>query len=167
MKRPVKTALLLAAAIIVGLLAREFLLGVSVVSGDSMQDTLMTGDVVLVTRFDYIASEPERFDVVQLEMPGRDGLYLKRVIGLPGDTVEIIGGNVHINGQALFEPYATLSTDDFSRTLGADEYFLLGDNRPLSYDSREEEFGVASAECFRGRVRAVLWPIDRIDFNIE
>lgn len=112
-------------------------------------------------------STPECGDVVQVEVPGRDGLYLKRVIGLPGDSVEIIGGNVHVNGQALYEPYATLASDDFSITLGQDEYFLLGDNRPLSYDSREEEFGVVSADCFRGRVRAILWPVERIDFNID
>jgi len=166
-KRLIGTLALLAAAIAVGLLTREYLVAISGVAGDSMQSTLASGDTVLITRFDYLVSPPERGDVVQLEVPGRDGLYLKRVIGLPGDEVEIISGNVYINGQVLYEPYATLSQDDFCITLGADEYFVLGDNRPVSYDSREEEFGVISASCFRGRVRAIVWPIERIRFGIE
>lgn len=167
MKRFLKTLAFVIVAVVVGLLARKYLAGVSIVSGESMNDTLATGDAVLITRFDYLMSTPERGDVVQAEVPGRDGLYLKRVIGLPGDSVEIIGGNVHVNGQAFYEPYATLASDDFSITLGQDEYFLLGDNRPVSYDSREEEFGVVNAGCFRGRVRAILWPVERIDFNID
>ncbi len=167
MKRFFKGLIFLVLALSAGLLAREYLLGVSIVAGDSMKETLITGDVALMTRFDYIADTPGRGDVVQLEVPGRDGLYLKRVIGLPGETVEIIGGVVHINGQALDEPYAVFSDDDFKITLYADEYFVLGDNRPVSYDSREEEFGVISADCFRGRVRAVVWPPERISFDID
>lgn len=167
MKRLVKTILLVALGVALGLLVRKYALGVSTVAGDSMQPTLMTGDRVLITRLDYLIGAPERGDVAQLEVPGRDGEYLKRVVGLPGETVEIIGGVVHINGQALDEPYATLSDDDFRVQLGEDEYFVLGDNRPVSYDSREEDFGVISADCFRGKVRAIIWPFERIEFGIN
>lgn len=167
MKRLVKLVLLVALGVAVGLLVREYVAGVATVAGDSMQPTLMTGDRVLITRLDYIVGAPERGDIVQLEIPGRDGKYLKRVAGLPGETVEITGGVVHINGQALNEPYATLSDDDYRVQLGEDEYFVLGDNRPVSYDSREEDFGVISAGCFRGRVRAIIWPFERIEFGIN
>ena len=167
MKRLGKLILLVALGAAIGLLIREYVLGVSTVAGDSMQPTLMTGDRVLITRLDYIVGVPQRGDVVQLEIPGRDGEYLKRVVGLPGETVEIIGGVVHINGQALNETYATLSDDDFRIQLDEDEYFVLGDNRPVSYDSREEDFGVISAGCFRGRVRAIIWPPERIEFGIN
>ena len=167
MKRLGKLILLVALGAAIGLLIREYVLGVSAVAGDSMQPTLMTGDRVLITRLDYILGSPERGEVVQLEIPGRDGEYLKRVVGLPGETVEIIGGVVHINGQALNETYATLSDDDFRIQLDEDEYFVLGDNRPVSYDSREEDFGVISAGCFRGRVRAIIWPLERIEFGIN
>ena len=167
MKRLGKLILLVALGAAIGLLIREYVLGVSAVAGDSMQPTLMTGDRVLITRLDYIVGVPQRGDVVQLEIPGRDGEYLKRVVGLPGETVEIIGGVVHINGQALNETYATLSDDDFRIQLDEDEYFVLGDNRPVSYDSREEDFGVISASCFRGRVRAIIWPLERIEFGIN
>ena len=167
MKRLGKLILLVALGAAIGLLIREYVLGVSAVAGDSMQPTLMTGDRVLITRLDYIVGVPQRGDVVQLEIPGRDGEYLKRVVGLPGETVEIVGGVVHINGKALNETYATLSDDDFRIQLDEDEYFVLGDNRPVSYDSREEDFGVISASCFRGRVRAIIWPLERIEFGIN
>lgn len=167
MKRLARAVLLLALGVAFGLLIREYVLSVATVAGDSMQPTLATGDRVLITGLDYLIDAPKRGDVAQLEIPGRDGTYLKRVVGLPGETVEIIGGVVHINGQALNETYAALSDDDFRVELGEDEYFVLGDNRPVSYDSREEDFGVISADCFRGRVRAVIWPLERIRFGIE
>lgn len=150
-----------------GLFIRANVVGITAVTGSSMNDTLMQGDHVLVTKLDHITDTPERGDVVQLEIPGRDGAYLKRVVGLPGDTLELRSGSLYINGEAVYEPYATPSQDDFSIQLGNDEFFVLGDNRPVSYDSREEDFGVISAACFRGRVRAVLWPIDRIDFRLD
>lgn len=145
-----------------GFFLRENVLGLIKVAGDSMSPTLESGDVVLVTRYDYIGKAPERGDVVQAEIPGRDGAYLKRVIALPGETLEITGGVVHINGQALDEKYATAADDGISVTLGGDEYFLMGDNRPESYDSREEDFGAVRAGNFLGRVRAVVWPPSRI-----
>ena len=164
MKRFLAYLLIIVLGIAVGFLLRGWVVGVTCVLGQSMNDTLVNGDYALVTR---CGNAPQRGDIVQLELPERGGAYIKRVIGLPGDTVEIIGGNVHINGSALYENYATLSDDDYYIELGDDEYFVLGDNRPVSYDSREEDFGVVSASCFRGRVRAILWPVSRIDFSLE
>lgn len=167
MKRLAGALMVLLLGAVCGLLLRGNVISVTEVTGQSMEPTLSNGDHALVTMLDYAFSAPERGDVVQLEIPGRDGAYLKRVIGLPGDTVELINGSLHINGEAVYEPYATLSEDDFRIRLYADEYFVMGDNRPVSYDSREEDFGVVSADCFRGRVRAVLWPIDRFDIDID
>ena len=167
MKRLLTYALIIALALGFGVFIRSFVAGVSTVVGDSMYDTLTTGDRVLVWRLGYALHEPRRGDIAQIELEDRGGLYLKRVIGLPGETVEIISGVVHINGQALTEPYAALSDDNHYVELGADEYFVLGDNRPVSYDSREEDFGVVSADCFRGRVSAILWPAERISFDVE
>jgi signal peptidase I len=157
----------LAIAAGLGFFAREYLFTLTRVAGGSMDGTLQTGDVALVTKFDYRKEPPARFDVVQLALSGRDGQYLKRVIGLPGETVDIISGVVHINGTALHEPYARLSDDDYHIALGADEYFVLGDNRPESYDSREEDIGAVGADAFLGRVRAVVWPLNRIQFGIQ
>lgn len=167
MKKILGYAAILALAFLLGMFIREYVAGVSDVAGDSMYDTLMTGDKVFISRLEYALGTPERGDIAQIELADRGGLYLKRVIGLPGERVELTGGVVHINGQALHEPYALLSDDDFNIELGEDEYFVLGDNRPVSYDSREEDFGVVDASCFRGRVRAILWPFDRIEFGVE
>ena len=162
MKRIIGWLIAIALAVGAGFFIRSHVAAVVRVAGDSMEPTLRSGDMALVTRFDYAHAAPRRFDVVQAEIPGRDGLYLKRVIGLPGEELEIKGGIVYVNGQPLTEGYATPSADELKVTLGADEYFLMGDNRPNSYDSREEDFGAVGAGCFRGRVRAILWPIDRM-----
>ncbi len=128
------------------------------VEGVSMAPTLNGGDLALVTLLDYRLGEPRRGDVVECRFPGRDGAYLKRLIGLPGDTVEIRGGRVHIDGAPLSEPYATGPMEDYRVELGADEYLVLGDNRPESYDSRAEDMGPISREDFLGRARCALWP---------
>lgn len=167
MKKILSYVLILFLAFALGMFIRSYVAGIAAVAGDSMYDTLVTGDKVLISRLEYALGEPERGDIAQIELADRGGLYLKRVIGLPGETVELRNGTVHINGQALRENYATLSGDDFYVELGDGEYFVLGDNRPVSYDSREEDFGVVNAGCFRGRVRAILWPVDRIKFGFE
>ena len=167
MRRLIGWLLALAIAVGLGLLAREYVFTLTRVAGDSMEGTLQTGDIALLTKFDYLNDPPARLDVVQLEFPGRSGKYLKRVIGLPGETVDIISGVVHINGIALDEPYARLSDEEYHITLGADEFFVLGDNRLESYDSREEEIGAVGADAFLGRVRAVLWPLSRFQTGIE
>jgi signal peptidase I len=158
-------ALALAAGL--GLFARTYVFTMTRVAGDSMEETLRTGDIALLTRFDYVSDPPARFNVVQLKFPGRDGKYLKRVIGLPGETVDIISGVVHINGTALNEPYARPSDDDYHVVLGENEYFVLGDNRAESYDSREADMGAVGADAFLGRVRAILWPLNRLRFGID
>ena len=167
MKRFLRSIAALALAVFVGLMLRSFVVGFTFVAGDSMNDTLMTGDVALLSRWDYLLGEPQRGDIAQLELEQRGGLYLKRVIGLPGETVEITDGVVYIEGRPLNEPYVTPSEDDYYIELGWDEYFVLGDNRAVSYDSREEDFGAVSIGCFRGRVRGIIWPPERIGFGIE
>ena len=87
--------------------------------------------------------------------------YIKRVIGLPGDTVEFSGGQLIVNGRPLSEPYVSSETEDMCINLGMDEYFVLGDNRAESYDSRAEDMGCISHDQFCGRVRWILWPVDR------
>lgn len=164
MKKAIIRILIILLAAAAGFFLRGNVLGLVKVAGDSMSPTLETGDIVLVTRWDYKTASPARGDVVQAEISGRHGAYLKRIIGLPGETLEITGGSVHINGQPLREFYASAPDDEISVTLADDEYFLMGDNRPVSYDSREEDFGAVSAASFLGRVRAVLWPLNRIGF---
>ena len=125
------------------------------IEGSSMEDSLRSGDIALVTR---MAGTPERGDVVECRFPGRSGTYVKRLIGLPGEHVEIRNGITYIDGQAVPEPWLTSYPDDYAVTLEADAYLVLGDNRAESYDSREEDMGPISKEDIIGRVRFVLWP---------
>jgi signal peptidase I len=167
MRRLFRTLLIALFAVAVGLVARTHVISLARVAGDSMADTLCAGDIALVTKFDYAKSPPERFDVVLMRFDGRDGSYLKRVIGLPGDEIVISGGQVHINGMAVDETYAETTLGVYAVTLGTDEFFVLGDNRQASYDSREEGIGAVRAESFLGRVRAVVWPLARFRLGIE
>ena len=130
------------------------------IEGTSMESGLRSGDLVLVTRFDYRGGRtPQRGDVVECSFPGRSGVYIKRVIGLPGETVEIREGRTCIDGVPLSESYATGPAQAYRAELGADEYLVLGDNRAQSYDSRAEEIGFLHRENFLGRVRVALWPL--------
>ena len=152
----------LAVALALGLCARHWAVGTVRVSGASMRNTLQGGDVALVTRFDYAAGRaPQRGDVVECRFPGRGDTYIKRVVGLPGEAISFFGGALSVNGQILREDYVSSPTGDYAATLGQDEYLVLGDNRAESYDSRMDDMGPIGRDAFVGRVRFILWPINR------
>lgn len=157
MKRVLLTVLILLAALAAGLAVRTWGFTAVTVAGTSMNDTLFSGDVVLVTRFGSISNG----DVVQTSFSGRSGSYIKRVIGLPGDVVEYADGALILNGRPLSEPYVSSTTENMRIALGEDEYFLLGDNRAESYDSRAEDMGCVSRSQISGRVQWILWPVSR------
>ena len=146
-----------------GLTVRLLGVGLLRVTGSSMNNTLRDGDIVLVTRFDYRGGRtPGRGAVVECRFPGRDGNYIKRVVGLPGDRLAFSEGFLTLNGEAVMEPYVSSVTDDYAIELEEDQYLLLGDNRAESYDSRMSDMGAVGADAFSGRVRAVVWPLKRI-----
>ena len=158
MKRLLTVFLVLLMAVALGFIVRTQLFSAVRIAGSSMEDTLLSGDIVLVTRFER---EPQRASVMQCTFDSRDSSYVKRVIGLPGDTVEFIDGALLVNGKPISEPYVSSETEDMSITLGQDEYFVLGDNRAESYDSRAEDMGCIRRDQFLGRARWILWPLDR------
>ncbi|MGJ3238379.1 MAG: signal peptidase I [Anaerolineae bacterium] len=127
-----------------------------VVGGSSMMPTLTSGEQLLVNRWSYVWSAPQRGDLVVFNLQSDHGL-VKRVVGLPGETVEFRGGVVYINGEHLPEPYLLSACDhvacaDGIWQLGADAYFVLGDNRHHSSDSR-----VFGAIAHHHIVGAVVW----------
>ena len=162
-------AVSLAVALIVVLLVRTFLFTIIRVDGPSMSDTLLNGDRLFVSVLDVRLNGPDRFDVVILHYPDKKGQYVKRVVGLPGDTIEVRSGQLFVNGALYEEPYLTPDrverfsrpAYDFTVTLGDDEYFVMGDNRDNSNDSRS--VGVISRSQFVGKVRCIIWPFSRWD----
>ena len=132
------------------------------VYGHSMEPVLKDGQTVLVDKLAYRLGEPERFDVIVFRDRREEGrYYMKRIVGLPGETVQIADGRVTIDGVLLEEPSEREEIRDARRAsepvvLGELEYFVLGDNRNGSSDSRDSDIGNVSAEQIIGRV--VFWP---------
>lgn len=163
MRRFLGAAAVLLVCAALGVAIRFWGLGLVRITGASMNNTLKSGDIVLVTRFDYRGTRtPEFGDVVECRFPGREDTYIKRVIGLPGDSIAFSQGFLSRNGETVSEPYVSSVTEDYQIELGDERYLLLGDNRAESYDSRMPDMGAVDADAFSGRVRCIVWPIDRI-----
>ena len=134
------------------------------VRGTSMNETLRSGEYALVTKFDYLFGvKPRRGDIAECVFPNRSGAYIKRVIGLPGETIEISGGRLYIDGEPLSEPYVSSPAADYSVTLGEDQYLVLGDNRAESHDGRAQDMGLIGEDDFIGKVRFVIYPFRNIE----
>lgn len=139
----------------------------TVVDGHSMENTLQNGDNLIVEKVSYRFSDPERFDVIVFYPYGRDEneYYVKRIIGLPGEKVQIIGDEIYINDKLLDENYGKMAiTDGGIATdgivLADDEYFVMGDNREVSLDSRSEEVGPVKRDLIEAKVCLRIWPFD-------
>jgi signal peptidase I len=134
----------------------------TVVEGHSMEPNLADGQRLLVNKVAYWIGEPQRGDIVVIESPEGSGKKLiKRIIGLPGETVEIRRGQVYIDGEPLQEPYHPYlgSRSHPPTRVGPDQYFVLGDNRDSSGDSRV--WGAVSRDRLIGRAWISVWPPDR------
>jgi len=128
------------------------------VRGSSMEPSLHSGQYLIVSKLAYWIGQPQRGDIVVFEPPNGTGEdYIKRVVGLPGERVEIRDGSVWINGYRLQEPYiASRVPYSGSWTLGSDEYFVLGDNRANSSDSHS--WGPLPRENLVGKAWLCYWP---------
>lgn len=137
------------------------------VDGRSMMNTLHEGDNLIVEKLSYRFSDPKRFDIIVFPPTGKKEYYIKRIIGLPGETVQIDeNGNIYINGELLEENYGAETIQNPGRaakpiTLGDDEYFVMGDNRNNSKDSRSEEVGNVKRSQIIGRAWLRIWPLNK------
>ena len=141
------------------------------VIGDSMEPTLYNAQEILISRFAYKLSSPKRGDVIVFLPNGNQNthLYVKRVIGLPGETVLIKDGQVYINGKVYDEngAYADITNAglaESSITLESGEYFVLGDNRNNSEDSRFSDIGNISKKYIVGKLWFTVSPKSKIGF---
>ena len=170
--------LLLGAAALV-FFVESFLIFPIRVEGGSMRDTLRDGEVLLASPLPYALGEMRRGDIVICRYPGRtegslsltaalgvtrQTLFVKRLVALPGDTLEIHGGRLYVNGALTADPPAMASTprELARRTLGPDEYFVMGDNRFSSLDSRAEGVGPLRRTDLVAKVLLAVWPLSSI-----
>ena len=136
------------------------------VDGDSMKNTLHDEESLLVEKVTYRFKDPERFDIITFYPRGRDhkDYYVKRIIGLPGETIQITGDTIYINGEVLKEEYGrepmeTAGIAEKPIKLGADEFFVLGDNRNESIDSRNgDDVGVVKRKNIDGHAVLRIYP---------
>ncbi len=137
------------------------------VDGQSMETTLYNNDNLLVDKISYRFRDPKRFEIIVFPYQYRENtFYIKRIIGLPGETVQVIDGYVYIDGEQLDEHYGNELMENPGIAaepilLGEDEYFVLGDNRNHSSDSRDPSVGVLKRENLLGRAWIRIWPLDR------
>ncbi|MCD8076111.1 MAG: signal peptidase I [Lachnospiraceae bacterium] len=132
--------------------------------GESMYPALSDGDQLIVDMISYRFTDPKRFDIVVFPFQYQeDTYYIKRIIGLPGETVQIVDGVIYINGEILEDSYGNemirnpgLASAEI--TLGDQEYFVLGDNRNNSTDSREPSVGNITRDQIIGKAVLRIWP---------
>lgn len=149
------------------------------VKGESMVPNFEDGELILTEKVSYRFSSPKRGDVIVFKAPGLQNVdFIKRIIGLPGDRVVISDGSIYINEAPLDESYETQSTQaELSTVIPENHYFVLGDNRSASSDSRS--FGNIQRSSIEGRAWVVYWPpikfktyegprvISRIDYGVS
>lgn len=155
--------------VIIATLINFFLATVAIVDGPSMEPNFHTKEGLLIDRWSYNFGKPLRGDAVVLKFPGdpERKKYIKRIIGLPGERIQIQNGKVYINGSILKETYipSYTSTDSPTRyideVIKPDEYFIMGDNRPNSNDSRV--WGTAGKRFLIGKTFVHMWPNPKIE----
>ena len=143
--------------VVVVVLIRTFIITPVRVDGDSMKNTLKNGDILLL----YKLSSIDRFDIIVLDEEKDNEKIIKRVIGMPGESVAIKKGKIYINDKVIDDEYAYGETSDYNKvTLRDNEYFILGDNRLISKDSRY--FGPIKENEIKGKIVFRLFPFTKI-----
>lgn len=148
----------------------RYVFQLTIVDGESMTETLQDKDRLFVEKVSYRFTDPDRFDIIVFYPYGRedqDDYYVKRIIGLPGETVQIKDSVIYINNEPLQENYRKelyMAYNGIAETpllLGDDEYFVLGDNRNGSTDSRDPDTGPVKRENIDGRVVLRVYPFNK------
>lgn len=169
----------LVAALIIATLFRMYIAEPIRVDGNSMCNTLMDKEIVLASKLAYLTGDVQRGDIVICRYPNRmEGsfdlgaaisldtytLFVKRVVGMPGDTLKIQDGKLYVNGEMVEDPefMGSVPSDFPLIRLGRDQYFVVGDNRGTSHDSRASDVGPISRNAIMGKVKCVLWPLSNI-----
>jgi len=158
--------------VIVVIFIRSYIVTPVIVKGSSMEDTLLDGEVLFLSKISYRVSDIKRFDIVVIKDYDKD-LIIKRVIGLPGDRVSYDENGLYINGKKVKDIYANNETSYFdvdsicdingitcNGVIPKDKYLVLGDNREVSADSRVK--GLFSSSDIKGKAIVRVWPLTKI-----
>jgi signal peptidase I len=157
-------------ALIMVLLLHFFVFNLSTVKGQSMEPTLYEKEWLFINKYTYtFGGSPERSDVVILKDPSegtaKKEYLVKRVVGIPGDTIEIRQGQLYRNGELVIEPYTDTEIEGLDYgpiKLEAERYFVMGDNRHARASKDSRIFGPVSLDMIRGRADFILWPIIKL-----
>jgi len=173
----------IAFALMLSFVIKQFLFTPVLVKGASMMPTIEDHDRVIVNKIGPTLKSYDRFDIVVIEM-NEETNYIKRIIGLPGDKIEYKDDQLYINGEKYNEPYLdqyknelkdtgtltydfTLDQNLGETTVPEGHYFVLGDNRRVSNDSRNPEVGFISEEKIMGTTSIICWPMEHIDLKFN
>lgn len=155
----------IAVALVIVILLNMYVFNLSTVKGHSMEPTLREKEWLFVNKFSFLIGHPDRGDVVILKDPDMqsvDRQYLvKRVVATPGDNVEIRGGKLYVNGEAVSEPYTDIRIEDGDRgpiIVEEGRYFVMGDNRHQLASKDSRTFGTVPEKAIQGKAEFILWP---------
>jgi signal peptidase I len=158
----------IAVAIALAFFIRTFIAQPFLIDKESMHPTLLEGDYIIINKFIYYFSRPQKGDIVVFYSPQEQADLIKRIIASEGDKIEILeDGHVILNGRLLEEPYTSYTSygidgESGTITLGPGEHFVMGDNRGNSLDSRW--FGPIKESSIKGKAFILLWPFSRLRF---
>jgi len=162
--------LTIAIAILVGTFVYDYSFEGKKIKGDSMENSLKDGDHIIINKLAYSYHAPKRYDVIVFPYnKDKNIYYVKRIIGLPGETIQIINSSIFIDGKLLYESFGKESMDEYTEgiakdkiSLGEDEYFVLGDNRNDSKDSRDKAVGAIKKEDILGKAVFCMYPFSSV-----
>ncbi|HOO27826.1 MAG TPA: signal peptidase I [Lachnospiraceae bacterium] len=166
LKKAIDIGLFILSVLVLTYLTVTYVAQRTIVHNVSMQETLSEGDNLIMDKISYHFREPKRFEIICFRCAGEKDDLIKRIIGLPGETVQIKNGEIFIDGELLTDT-AGLQAPEFAGraenmiTLGSDEYFVLGDNRSESIDSRFDEVGNVRKSTIAGRAFFRIYPFDK------
>ncbi|MHA6252035.1 signal peptidase I [Oceanobacillus sp. CAU 1775] len=154
-------------AVVIAFILHTFVFATSVVEGESMEPTLENGDKLIFNKFIYFIDEPKRGDIVIIEQPTKN--YVKRIIGLPGEVIEIKNNSIYIDGVEYKESFLREADLDKTGTHGPftldeDSYFVMGDNRAISKDSRNGLGYIDRTEII-GKSEIIIYPFNNWDLT--
>jgi len=154
-------------AVLIAFFLKAFIFTTSIVEGESMEPTLEDGERVIFNKLVYILGEPERGDIIFINRPTKN--YVKRIIGLPGETIEIRHSELFVDGEKVEQPFLNqeekyLTGNIEPITIPEDSYYVMGDNRAISKDSRNG-LGLVEEDDIIGRSEFVIYPFNELEIT--